>query len=64
MDAENEKLVQGMIKKHLKLTGSKQASYILNDWERLKTRFVMVMPFEYKNALIKDRKIPSHKLAI
>jgi glutamate synthase domain-containing protein 3 len=39
------------IEKHLKLTGSKQASRILENWEDMLPYFVKVMPVEYRRAL-------------
>ena len=39
------------IEKHSKLTGSKQAKRILENWEDMLPYFVKVMPVEYRRAL-------------
>ena len=39
------------IEKHLKYTGSKQASRILENWEDMLPYFVKVMPVDYRRAL-------------
>ena len=47
----DEVLLKGLIEKHAKLTGSRQARRILDDWANLRARFVKVMPNEYRRAL-------------
>jgi glutamate synthase (ferredoxin) len=39
------------IDRHLKYTGSPRAKYVLENWDRLLTRFVKVMPRDYKRML-------------
>jgi len=43
--------LSGMIKKHLKYTGSRRAEYILKNWETAVNSFVKVFPMEYRRAL-------------
>jgi glutamate synthase (ferredoxin) len=50
-DAEEEKLVHGLIEKHAKLTKSKRAQKILKDWSRYRGKFKKVMPLEYRRVL-------------
>ena len=42
-----------LIEKHHKLTASAKAAAILEDWENYRSRFVKVMPVEYRKALEK-----------
>ena len=48
--------VQVAMMKHVTLTGSRYAGYLLEDWASLQRRFVKVMPREYKKALEADAK--------
>ena len=47
----DEVLLKGLIEKHLKHTASLPARRILDDWAVSRTRFVKVMPHEYRRAL-------------
>jgi glutamate synthase (NADPH/NADH) large chain len=44
-------LVYGMIEDHVRYTGSRRGSYILDNWENLISHFVKVMPTDYKRVL-------------
>ncbi|MBK7125508.1 MAG: glutamate synthase large subunit [Dehalococcoidia bacterium] len=48
---EDLDLVQGLLERHLEYTGSTVAQRILRDWPVLATRFVKVMPREYRRVL-------------
>jgi glutamate synthase domain-containing protein 2/glutamate synthase domain-containing protein 1/glutamate synthase domain-containing protein 3 len=43
--------VLGMIKRHAVYTGSPVAKRVINEWFQLRTKFVKVMPRDYKRAL-------------
>ncbi len=47
----DEALLKGLIEKHSQYTGSVPARRILDDWANCRTRFVKVMPDEYRRAL-------------
>jgi glutamate synthase (NADPH/NADH) large chain len=47
----DEVLLKGLIDKHYRFTGSRQAQRLLNDWERYRGRFVKIMPHEYRRVL-------------
>ncbi|MCP4391453.1 MAG: glutamate synthase subunit alpha, partial [Gammaproteobacteria bacterium] len=49
---DNQRL-RMLIEKHHQLTGSAKAAAILEDWEGYRSRFVKVMPVEYRKALQK-----------
>jgi glutamate synthase (NADPH/NADH) large chain len=44
-------LVYGMIEDHVRYTGSRMGSYMLDNWENLVSHFVKVMPTDYKRVL-------------
>ena len=47
----DEVLLKNLIEKHAKLTGSTHARKILDNWANARSRFVKVMPHEYRRAL-------------
>ena len=47
----DEQRLKMLVEKHLKLTGSAKATAILKDWDNYRSRFVKVMPVEYRKAL-------------
>ena len=51
IDAEEGKELKTLIERHVDYTNSNKASEILKDWERNLSKFVKVMPIEYKRAL-------------
>ena len=52
LDQPDELTLKGLIEKHAKYTGSERAKTMLADWANYRTKFVKVMPNEYKRALI------------
>jgi glutamate synthase (NADPH/NADH) large chain len=55
-DEEDEKLLRAFLSKHLKLTGSTVAKFILNDFDNQLKNFVKVFPMDYKRALYEKRE--------
>ena len=49
--ADDETEVKSMIEKYVKYTSSKEALDILANWDDVKTRFIKVMPRDYKRVL-------------
>ena len=47
----DEQILKGLIERHFRYTGSERAKALLADWENARTRFVKVLPTEYKRAL-------------
>jgi len=47
----DDELLRGLIQKHLKYTGSARAKLILDHWNEYRSKFVKVMPQEYRRAL-------------
>ncbi|MBN1516538.1 glutamate synthase large subunit [Candidatus Sumerlaeota bacterium] len=54
-------VLKGMIKSHLRYTGSERARQILSQWEREVRRFVKVFPCEYRAALVQLTRKASEK---
>jgi glutamate synthase domain-containing protein 3 len=48
-DDANE--VKSMIENYVKYTGSQEANHILDNWEECKSKFIKVMPRDYKRVL-------------
>ncbi|MBL0224201.1 MAG: glutamate synthase large subunit [Geobacteraceae bacterium] len=51
LDDRDKAIVRAMIEKHAELTGSSRATMILINWEGYMSRFVKVMPMDYKRVL-------------
>ncbi len=51
MSGHDEERLVGLINNHLKYTGSVRAKAIIDNWETYRTKFVKVMPVEYRRAL-------------
>ena len=49
---EDSDEVKTMIENYIKYTGSKEADDILEDWESAKSKFIKVMPRDYKRVLL------------
>ncbi len=51
LDESDLATVKSMIEKHAEYTGSSRATMVLINWERYQSRFVKVMPMDYKRVL-------------
>ena len=56
-DEEEVNWLRRRIEKHARLTGSARAHSILTRWEESLSRFVKVMPVEYKKALLRQEEM-------
>ncbi|OWA34385.1 glutamate synthase large subunit [Saccharibacillus sp. O16] len=61
-DAAEKEEVRGMIQRHADLTGSGVAQLILDGWEQTSSRFVRVIPKDYKRMLEQIEKAESSGL--
>jgi len=52
LDEQDELRINNLLKKHIQLTGSKLAEFILSDWTTQSAHFVKVFPKEYKAVLL------------
>jgi glutamate synthase domain-containing protein 3 len=61
-------LVKGLVARHLDLTGSPRAAWILDNWSEALSRFIKVFPHEHKRVLGVGRRrqpyIPSLPMAV
>jgi len=55
-EEEDKSILKDLIQKHYYYTGSKVAERVLNNWDELLPKFVMVMPTEYRKVLAKLKK--------
>ncbi len=53
---EDLDLLQDLIRRHCRWTGSLQAKMILDRWREMSGRFVKVMPIDYRKALVRLRE--------
>ncbi|WP_149913187.1 glutamate synthase large subunit [Sphingobacterium cavernae] len=53
LETQDETEIIALLKRHVNLTKSARASYILENWATEKNRFIKVFPREYKNVLLK-----------
>ena len=58
-DAERLKI---LVERHLLHTGSARARALLEDWENARTRFVKVMPKDFRRALTQRNAKPEAKI--
>ncbi|HEY6475723.1 MAG TPA: glutamate synthase large subunit [Polyangia bacterium] len=56
-DAEEAKLVHGLIHRHAQLTGSKRAEEIAANWKQWLPFFVRIMPNDYRRVLEAQKKM-------
>ena len=59
LEVEDEELLRRLVSKHMALTGSSRARWILQHWSEALPRFVKVFPHEYKRVLATNRVAPS-----
>ena len=58
LENEDEELLRRLISKHMVLTGSSRARWLLQHWGEIVSRFVKVFPHEYKRALTSRKAVP------
>jgi len=51
MSRHDEERLHQLIANHLRYTGSDRAKHILDHWAEFRTKFVKVMPVEYRRAI-------------
>ncbi len=55
-DSEDLDLVHGLMERHVEYTGSAVAEALLRDWPKVATRFVKIMPLDYRRVLEEQRR--------
>jgi glutamate synthase domain-containing protein 2/glutamate synthase domain-containing protein 3 len=56
MSAEDLALVFGLIERHVELTGSPRAKWVMENWDTMVEKFIKIFPHEYKRVLGARRK--------
>jgi glutamate synthase domain-containing protein 2/glutamate synthase domain-containing protein 3 len=63
VEPEDIELVQDLVARHLALTGSRRAAWVLDHWAEARPRFIKVFPHEYKRVLgvsrVQEPYVPS-----
>jgi glutamate synthase (NADPH) large chain len=49
-------LVQSLLRRHIETTGSERAQYVLENWDRLQSKFIKVFPRDYRRVLEARKK--------
>jgi glutamate synthase (ferredoxin) len=62
-DPEEREEVRQMIAKHLKYTNSQRAAKVLENWDTMVTKFVKVMPRDYKRMLTAIKRVKATGLS-
>ncbi|HTI50317.1 MAG TPA: hypothetical protein VL475_05180, partial [Planctomycetaceae bacterium] len=53
---EDVDLVQSLLRKHIEATGSEKAQHVLENWDRLQSKFVKVYPRDYRRVVEARKK--------
>jgi len=68
LEAQDAQIVTDLVTRHLELTGSRRAKWILENWSEMLPRFIKVFPHEFKRVLGVGRSpqqyIPGRPLAV
>jgi len=51
LDGPDVQLVRDLVARHMDLTGSRRAKWILDNWQETMPRFIKVFPHEFKRVL-------------
>ncbi|MDD3586594.1 MAG: glutamate synthase large subunit [Thermoguttaceae bacterium] len=54
--SEDETELTDLLREHAKITGSARAKDLLNNWQLFRSRFIKVIPFEYKQAILNSSR--------
>jgi glutamate synthase domain-containing protein 3 len=68
LDGQDVQTVRDLVTRHLDLTGSRRAKWILEHWHGMVSRFIKVFPHEFKRVLGVGRStqayVPSQSVAV
>jgi glutamate synthase (NADPH/NADH) large chain len=68
LDLQDAQTVRDLVMRHLELTGSRRAKWILDNWHDMVSRFIKVFPHEFKRVLGVGRStqayVPSQSVAV
>ena len=55
-DAEDQRVLRRLVERHVQFTGSARGQRVLDHWPQILTKFVKIMPTDYKRALAEQRQ--------
>jgi glutamate synthase domain-containing protein 3 len=68
LNSQDLQIVWDLVTRHMALTASPRAKWILDNWQEMVSRFIKVFPHEFKRVLGVGRSeqayIPSHPVAV
>jgi glutamate synthase domain-containing protein 2/glutamate synthase domain-containing protein 3 len=68
IEVQDEEIVKDLVTRHLELTGSRRAKWILENWSEVLPRFIKIFPHEFKRVLGVGRSrqayIPGQPVAV
>jgi glutamate synthase (ferredoxin) len=68
LDGQDVQTVRDLVMRHLELTGSRRAKWILDNWHDMVSRFIKVFPHEFKRVLGVGRStqayVPNQSVAV
>ena len=68
LEVQDVQIVQDLVTRHMELTGSPRAKWILDNWQEMASRFIKIFPREFKRVLGVGRSerayIPSQPVAV
>jgi glutamate synthase domain-containing protein 3 len=62
LDGQDVQVVRDLVTRHLELTRSPRAKWILENWQEVVSRFIKVFPREFKRVLgvVRNEKAPAY----
>jgi glutamate synthase domain-containing protein 3 len=51
LDGQDVQIVRDLVTRHVELTGSRRAKWILDNWQEIDSRFIKIFPHEFKRVL-------------
>jgi glutamate synthase domain-containing protein 3 len=54
--------VQSLLRKHIEATGSDRAGWVLENWDRLQSKFVKIYPRDYRRVLEASKQAATKEL--
>jgi glutamate synthase domain-containing protein 3 len=60
LDGQDVQTVRDLVTRHLDLTGSRRAKWILDNWPEMASRFIKIFPHEFKRVLGVGRNQPAY----
>ncbi|MDO5565757.1 MAG: glutamate synthase large subunit, partial [Planctomycetia bacterium] len=61
--SDDEKELTSLLREHAAITGSLRAEDFLKNWKLFRSRFIKVIPFEYKQAVLNSKQPIFHNVA-